>query len=68
VAESPQQQHASVEHGAAGGSIVGVLMQPLSWESDILLELIDNLMLISERMQEFQDFSRTCIDSRRLVP
>jgi hypothetical protein len=55
VAESPQQRRASIEHGAAGGSIVGALMQPPSWESDILKELIDDAMLISERMQEFQD-------------
>jgi hypothetical protein len=55
VGGSPQQQHASDEHGATGGSTVGALMQPLSWESDIPQELIDDLMLISERMQEFQD-------------
>jgi hypothetical protein len=30
-------------------------MQPPSWESDISKELTDNPMLISERMQEFQD-------------
>jgi hypothetical protein len=55
VAGSPQQQHASVEHGDAGGSTVGTLMQPPSWESDISQELIDDPMLILERMQEFQD-------------
>jgi hypothetical protein len=33
-------------------------MQPPSWESDIPHELIDDRMLISERMQEFQDSSK----------
>jgi hypothetical protein len=55
VAGSPQAQHAPDEHGAVGSSIVGALMQPPSWESDISQELIDDLMLISERMQEFQN-------------
>jgi hypothetical protein len=55
VAGSPQQQHSSNEQGTVGGSIVRALMQPPSWESDIPQELIDDPMLISERMQEFQD-------------
>jgi hypothetical protein len=55
VAGSPQQKHASDEQGAAGGSIVGALMQPSSCESDIPQELTDDPMLISEHMQEFQD-------------
>jgi hypothetical protein len=55
MAGGPQQQHASDEHGAAGASTIRALMQPSSWESDIPQELIDEPMLISERMQEFQD-------------
>jgi hypothetical protein len=31
-------------------------MQPSSWESNIPQELINDSMLISVRMQEFQDF------------
>jgi hypothetical protein len=55
VAGSPQQQHASDEQGAVGDSMGGAVMQPSSWESDIPQELIHDPMLISERMQEFQD-------------
>ncbi|XP_025806856.1 protein PRRC2C-like [Panicum hallii] len=52
VPETPigdlQQQPAPDRQDAAGSSIVGALIQPPSWESDIPHELIDDPMLISE--------------------
>jgi hypothetical protein len=42
------QQHNPVEQGAASSSIVVAPMRSSIFESDIPLELIDDLMLINE--------------------
>jgi hypothetical protein len=49
------QQHEPDEQGTASSSTVVASMQPSIWESGIPLELIDDPMLVDERMKEFSD-------------
>jgi hypothetical protein len=56
VTGSPQpQQHDPDEQGATGSTTVVAMMQPSIWESGIPLKLIDDPMLVDERMKEFND-------------
>jgi hypothetical protein len=47
--------HDPIEQGVASSSIVVAPTRPSIFESGILLELIDDLMLVNERMEEFND-------------
>jgi hypothetical protein len=58
IGSSQPQQHDPDEQGAAGISTVGAPMQPSIWESSIPLELIDDPMMVDERMKEFNDSFR----------
>jgi hypothetical protein len=56
VTRSPQpQQHGPVEQVTAGSSKVIAPMQPSFCESGIPLELIDDPMMVDERLKEFND-------------
>jgi hypothetical protein len=48
-------QHDPVEQGAATSSTVVAPTQPSIFESGIPLDLIDDPMLVNERMKEFND-------------
>jgi hypothetical protein len=53
---SPQpQQHDPIEQGVAGSSTVVTPMPPSILESGIPLELIDDPMMVDERIKEFND-------------
>jgi hypothetical protein len=52
--DNPQQQSAAEDQGAAGPSSGGILVTPPKWQHAIPTELIDDPMLPSATLMEFQ--------------
>lgn len=55
VAGTPQQRPNAEETGAAGTSSGGILVTPPKWQHVMPTELIDDPMLASDVLKQFQD-------------
>jgi hypothetical protein len=50
-----QQQPAPQQHGAVSTSLGGILVTPLKWQYAVMRELIEDPMLTTATLKQFQD-------------